>query len=403
MQNIIKTYKSYKVLNYHKLNTLYNDKEPNKYYYIYRITNVEENKHYYGCRVSYILPSIDLGNKYISSSSDITFKEEQILNKEKFKYKVVKIFNNNNDKILYECFLHQYFDVKNHNSFYNLCNATPTGFDTTGLVACLDTLTGEYTLVRKEEFRLNPYLVGYSAGMVTCRNVLTNATLRVTKEEFDSNPNLSGISTLKVACIDNITNERKYVSVEEFYSDSSLISHNADLVVCKYKGTNEIIRVTKEEFDSTPELVGTTYGVELEFTDEHRKNMSIAMTGKPKSESHRKNLSLANIGKVACKRLGSKEIIFVSQEEFDNDPNLVGTTKNTDIYTIKLPDNNIIRLIGKSEFFKFCSSNELSIPSLLTSLRLNIPVEDSRLFYKKSFNIKIKNAVGYQLISIEEF
>lgn len=402
MKNRIKTYIKYKELNFNKLKTIYGS-EDDKYFYIYRITNIKENKHYYGCRVSYVLPSDDLGAKYISSSSDKSFLEEQKSNRERFKYKIIKIFNNNADKILYECFLHQYFDVKNHSKFYNASNATPNGFDTTGFVTCLDLLTNEFILVPKEEFYSNPYLVGIGYGMVSCRNAKTNETCKVTKEEFDNNPDLVGISTLKVSCVDINTNERKHVSVEEFYTNDSLVSHNANLVNCKILGTDEIIIVTKEEFDNNPNLVGTTYGIQLEFALEHRKNMSIAMTGKPKTESHRKNLSLANKGKVSCKLIGTKEFLLVTQEEFDNNPNLVGTTKNTDRYTIITNSGDIVILIGKTDFYKYCSENKLSSAALLKSLEVQTTVSNNNNFYKKTLSERIKNAFGYQLISIEEF
>ena len=37
-----------------------------KFHYVYRITNIVENKHYYGSRTSKINPYDDLGKKYFS-------------------------------------------------------------------------------------------------------------------------------------------------------------------------------------------------------------------------------------------------------------------------------------------------------------------------------------------------
>ena len=398
----IKTYKKYKELNFHKLKTMYVS-EPDKYFYIYRITNIKEHKHYYGCRVSSVHPSNDLAVKYISSSSDSEFKEEQKSNKENFKYKIIKIFDNNADKILYECFLHQYFDVKTHSDFYNISNAIPNGFDTTGFITCLDLSTNEFTLVLRDEFYSNPHLVGVGHSMVNCRNNITKETLQVSKEEFDKNPDLVGISTSKVTCFDINTSERKHVSIEEFYTNDSLVSHNTNHVNCKILGTDVIIKVSKEEFDKNPDLVGTTKGVNLKFTQEHKDNISKSMTGKPKSETHRMNLSKANKGKVACKLIGTNEIIFVSKEEFDKNPDLVGTTKNTDKYTIITNTGGTVVLIGKTDFYKYCSDNKLSSVALLKSLETKTAVSNNSNFYKKTLNERIKNAIDYQLISIEEF
>ena len=42
-------------------------------YYVYRITNVVEKKHYYGKRKTKKFPKNDLGYSYLSSSTDKEF------------------------------------------------------------------------------------------------------------------------------------------------------------------------------------------------------------------------------------------------------------------------------------------------------------------------------------------
>ena len=58
-----------------------------KFHYVYRITNVEKNKYYYGSRSSNILPSEDIGIKYFSSSSDKIFVQDQKENPQNYMYK----------------------------------------------------------------------------------------------------------------------------------------------------------------------------------------------------------------------------------------------------------------------------------------------------------------------------
>ena len=54
------------------------------FHYLYRITNLVENKHYYGIRTSKTtLPQYDLGIKYFSSSKDKEFKKDQKKKKKK--------------------------------------------------------------------------------------------------------------------------------------------------------------------------------------------------------------------------------------------------------------------------------------------------------------------------------
>lgn len=100
--------------------------------YVYRITNLEHNKHYYGVRSSKIEPSNDLGIKYFSSSTDKEFKKDQLINPNKYKYKIVKIFQTRNDAVLFEMKLHNKFNVGINSSFYNKAKQTSCGYDRTG-------------------------------------------------------------------------------------------------------------------------------------------------------------------------------------------------------------------------------------------------------------------------------
>lgn len=97
-------------------------------YYVYRITNIIEKKHYYGYRGTERKPEDDLGKKYFSSSSDKQFKKLQRTNPELFKYKILKLFTEKEHAVLMEIKLHKKFDVKNHPSFYNLANQLHEGF-----------------------------------------------------------------------------------------------------------------------------------------------------------------------------------------------------------------------------------------------------------------------------------
>ena len=104
------------------------------YYYVYRITNLIEGKHYYGSRTSKTHPSKDLGKKYFSSSSDSEFIEDQKENPNHYKYKIIKIFDTREEAVSFEIKLHDKFDVGVNESFYNRSKQTSTKFDTTGIV-----------------------------------------------------------------------------------------------------------------------------------------------------------------------------------------------------------------------------------------------------------------------------
>ncbi|UOK16780.1 hypothetical protein [Vibrio phage phiKT1024] len=104
-----------------------------KYHYVYRITNIIKNKHYYGTRTSNGLPREDLGIKYFSSSKDKEFIEDQKLFPDDYKYKIIKILKTRQEAIELEIKLHNKFDVGVNESFYNRAKQTSTRWDTTGI------------------------------------------------------------------------------------------------------------------------------------------------------------------------------------------------------------------------------------------------------------------------------
>jgi hypothetical protein len=103
------------------------------YHYVYRITNIIENKHYYGKRSTKIEPKKDLGAKYFSSSKDKLFISDQKENPSNYKYKVIVCTTTSKKAIELEIKLHSKFDVGVNPSFYNRAKQTSVGWDTTGI------------------------------------------------------------------------------------------------------------------------------------------------------------------------------------------------------------------------------------------------------------------------------
>jgi hypothetical protein len=104
-------------------------------HYVYRVTDYTrtENQHYYG---SHTPPK---NKKYKSLIDEFwtyrTSSNKNVLNentKDNYKVKILKVFDNPAMKMIYESYLHQYFGVKNNDSFWNGSNQTAYGFDTTG-------------------------------------------------------------------------------------------------------------------------------------------------------------------------------------------------------------------------------------------------------------------------------
>lgn len=103
------------------------------YYYVYRITNKKEGKHYYGKRKSNLAPKNDLGVRYFSSSTDKEFMADQKQNPDVYKYKVVKVFTEALLAAEFEIRLHTKFEVGSNPAFYNKAKQTSSKFDASSL------------------------------------------------------------------------------------------------------------------------------------------------------------------------------------------------------------------------------------------------------------------------------
>ena len=103
-----------------------------KYHYVYRISNIELNKHYYGVRSSNIEPIKDIWFKYFSSASDQQFINDQKNNPHNYKYVIVSIFNLRKEALELEIKLHNKFNVGVNPSFYNKSKQASLKYDTTG-------------------------------------------------------------------------------------------------------------------------------------------------------------------------------------------------------------------------------------------------------------------------------
>ncbi len=121
---MLKKYKEFKKKN--NVDVIISNK---KYHYVYRITNKKLNKHYYGSRSININPIEDIGVDYFSSSKDVGFIQDQKENPQDYKYKVVRIVFDRREALYLESYLHDTFNVRKNDNFYNRSNQKINGFD----------------------------------------------------------------------------------------------------------------------------------------------------------------------------------------------------------------------------------------------------------------------------------
>ncbi len=122
-------------------------------HYVYRISL---KKHYYGSRTDW--DNNTIGHGYFTTSTDKKFITNFRSNPEDYKIKIIRKFDNPGDKILYESYLHQFFNVKLHDGFINRANQTPFGFDRTGRKATEETKrkTSKASIKSNQEIAADP-------------------------------------------------------------------------------------------------------------------------------------------------------------------------------------------------------------------------------------------------------
>jgi len=151
------------------------------YSYVYRITNILLNKHYYGVRTSKNnLPKDDLGIRYFSSSRDKEFIQDQKINPQNYKYKIIYVTKMRKVAMKLEIKLHNKFEVATNENFYNRAKATSLSFDTSGMRWKHKT-NDNYKAKKSKKHRENisKSLKGLKKSKEHCRNIsLTHMNMR---------------------------------------------------------------------------------------------------------------------------------------------------------------------------------------------------------------------------------
>ena len=196
------------------------------YAYVYRITNIIENKHYYGKRVTKKHPSLDLGKKYFSSSTNDDFMLDQKSHPENYIYKVIVIAKSKYRAAQLEVKLHKKFNVASNPNFYNKCNARMNGFGMDDSVAVTVVETGERILVEKDcpKLKTGEYIHHFK-DRATLRHNITGECINIKCSDPKANSELySHVTKDRVVVKDkdgntfsvNI-NDPRYISGELVY------------------------------------------------------------------------------------------------------------------------------------------------------------------------------------------
>jgi uncharacterized cupin superfamily protein len=141
------------------------------YHYLYRITNIIENRHYYGSRTCHkITPQEDLGIRYFSSSTDKDFIRDQKQNPQNYRYKVIIITKTRKKATALEQKIQQYFDVGKNITFYNKAIQTSKNYCTAGRVTAKNMLGNIMSISKDDPRYLSGELFSIMKGIVTVKD-----------------------------------------------------------------------------------------------------------------------------------------------------------------------------------------------------------------------------------------
>lgn len=210
-----------------------------KLFYVYRITNIVERKHYYGYRSTKNQPKDDLGKIYFSSSTDKNFKLDQNNNPQNYRYKIIYIFDNKEDALKLEIKLHNKFKVASNEHFYNKANQTSNRFTTTGVSSPAKNIkkfmlreikTGKVIQIKGNTYDKTKY-VGHTKGKTKVKQL--DGTIKLVPVET-LNEKIRGLNSGKVVALNVLTNKKELISKELFDSSDVYVGHSKG-----YKPTEE--------------------------------------------------------------------------------------------------------------------------------------------------------------------
>ena len=222
-------------------------------HYVYRVTDYTrtEKEHYYGShtpRLNKVYDSLEEEFWTYRTSSDYNILNED--KKEDYKVKILKVFDNPADKMIYEAFLHQYFDAKLHKSFWNESNQTHFGFDATGnkktsmvnkgFVVCLDEDDNSIR-VSKDEYHNNS---SYKRVNQNCTSAIIKGKIEmVTVDEFNDNNLIHPNKNKKIIFLENNTYKRVDCFDEQYKNSKSYNSGKVFVTI-----DNETKLIDSEEY-----------------------------------------------------------------------------------------------------------------------------------------------------------
>ena len=231
-------------------------------YTIYKTTNLINGKFYIGQHITE-----DVNDSYLGSGTYL-FKAINKYGKNNFKKDILFIFDNFDDMNNKEIeIVDKYFVVRGdnynlsiggHNPRYNI-KTNKNRFN------AIDKDGNIINIFNDDPKFLSGELRGIAIGTVAVRDIDNN----IFKVSTNDPRFLSG----ELVCV----TKNRLVSKEQ---REKLRAQNSNMVVCKNKITGEELYISKSKYDKDDNIVGRSYGIKINLSDESRENIAITHRGK---------------------------------------------------------------------------------------------------------------------------
>lgn len=354
-----------------------------RFHYVYRIKNLITLKYYYGSRTSKDEPKKDIGLKYFTSSKYI--KDDFKNNTQNYSIKIIKIFDNPEDKIMYESFLHAKFNVKNHKKFLNKSNQSKSGFDTTGKLV-VENSKG-YELIDVTEYNKNKHK-RIMSGKVSATDKKGNKALISVEEYHKNRGSYIHASEGKIPVMDK-EGKNLYIGIDEFHKNRELYTHASDGIIPVMDREGKSVQISVEEYHKNRESYIHYSEGKVMVVNKDGKNIRIT------SEEYKKGNYDSILKNKVCivKADGSKE--YVTSEEYIKNKTKYKVHSSDKVVAID-KDGNKFTLskeeFDKSDDIKGHTAGFMSCKHIITGETKQLHKEE---FIKSVEYVGINNKVNY--------
>jgi len=313
-------------------------------HYIYKITNnkpTDKRLYYIGVK-----SSSDPDNDNYYGSSEYLNEAINEIGLKHFSKEILSTWDTREEANAEEVRIHCEIDVAADEEYYNMANATSTGFCTHGMVPIRDTRDGSTKNVSKEDFEKFDYFISNSYGWVSVVDTRSNISTRVLKEDFEKFDYYVSINDGLVSVIDTRDGSSKKVSTDDYKKYDYFVNHTTGHLSVIDTRDNKTKRVTIDDFNKFDYYISTTKGSVTVYDKKLKINKRVSKEDFEKNDNYESIMKNSVLIKDTRTGISKR----VSKEEFEKNKYYQAPTKGQ--VTVRDIRDMSTKNVNKEEFEK---------------------------------------------------